>query len=134
MDFFEELDKKEEQKESKEFFIKNYKRTIKITSITLLSVLIPLGLFFIIMGISLIELERTILYVFLPIGIILILIPIIVSICINKIDLDKAYEKNQTRIKNGKMPMSYTEAFYRIINLEHAVARLKEEVNSLKKK
>ena len=75
MDFFEELDKKEEQKESKEFFIKNYKRTIKITSITLLSVLIPLGLFFIIMGISLIELERTILYVFLPIGIILILIP-----------------------------------------------------------
>ena len=134
MDFFDELDKKEEQKESKEFFIKNYKRTIKITSITLLSVLIPLGLFFIIMGIALIELEKTLLYVFLPIGIILILIPIIVSICINKIDLDKAYEKNQTRIKNGKMPMSYTEAFYRIINLEHEVARLKEEVNSLKKK
>lgn len=134
MDFFDELDKKEEQKETKEFFIKNYKRTIKITNITLLATFISLGLMFIIMGLVFADVERILLYVFLACGLLFIIIPIIISLCLNKMDLDKIYDKHQQRIKKGKIPMSYSEAFYRIVSLEHEVERLKEEVNALKKK
>ena len=132
MDYFDELDEKAEEKENKEKFVKNYKKTLKITTIILFSTFMFLGLVFTILGFALKEVVIELFYSFVPLGLSFVLFALL-SLLILRTNPEKTYDNFQKRIKDGKIPFNSGDLMYRILYLEQRVKKLEEEIANLKK-
>ena len=129
MDYFDELDKKEE----KEKFKKNYNKNQKILRIVMSSVFSGLGILFLLLSIAMFFTEMTVFYVFIGIGSLYLILGIIFFLTLGKGDADKAYKRIEDRISNGKLVYSTYEMSHRIIMLETKVKKLEEELESIKR-
>ena len=129
MDYFDELDKKEE----KEKFKKNYNKNQKILRIVMSSVFSGLGILFLLLSIAMFFTEMTVFYVFIGIGSLYLILGIIFFLTLGKGDADKAYKRIEERISNGKLVYSTYEMSHRIIMLETKVKKLEEELESIKR-
>ncbi len=130
MDIFADLDKRKDKEE----YIKNFNRNITLCRKLLLCIFSSIGLVFVITGIILAYIDTLFLIIFMPIGLFLILLGLIFFFSFKLLNGEKAYERYQKRIKDGKMPLNFYDMNHRIIALEREVERLKEEVESLRKK
>lgn len=130
MDIFNELDKRKEKEE----YIKNFDKSITLCRKILLAIFLSLGIIFVITAIILSFIDSLFLIIFLPIGLFMMLLGLIFFFSFKLIKGEKAYERYQKRIKDGKMPLNFYDMNHRIIALEHEVERLKEEVDYLRKK
>ena len=102
MDYFDELDKKEE----KEKFKKNYNKNQKILRIVMSSVFSGLGVLFLLLSILMFFFEIIAFYVFIGIGSLYLIIGIVFFLTLGKGDADKAYEKM-------KKSLQYLAIYYR---------------------
>ena len=130
MDIFADLDKRKDKEE----YIKNFNRNITLCRKLLLCIFSSIGLVLVITGIVLAYIDTLFLIIFMPIGLFLILLGLIFFFSFKLLNGEKAYERYQKRIKDGKMPLNFYDMNHRIIALEREVERLKEEVESLRKK
>ena len=129
MDYFDEIDKKEE----KENFKKAYNKNQKILRIVMSSVFSGLGVLFLLLSILMFFVEIIAFYVFIGIGSLYLIIGIVFFLTLGKGDADKAYEKMKKRIDAGKPIYSTYEMSRRIISLESRVKELEEELESIKR-
>ena len=129
MDYFDEIDKKEE----KENFKKAYNKNQKILRIVMSSVFSGLGVLFLLLSIAMFFIEMTAFYVFIGIGSLYLIIGIVFFLTLGKGDADKAYKRIEDRISNGKLVYSTYEMSHRIIMLETKVKKLEEELESIKR-
>ena len=129
MDYFDEIDKKEE----KENFKKAYNKNQKILRIVMSSVFSGLGILFLLLSIAMFFIEMTVFYVFIGIGSLYLILGIIFFLTLGKGDADKAYKRIEDRISNGKLVYSTYEMSHRIIMLETKVKKLEEELESIKR-
>ena len=130
MDIFADLDKRKDKEE----YIKNFNRNITLCRKLLLCIFSSIGLVLVITGIVLAYIDTLFLIIFMPIGLFLILLGLIFFFSFKLLNGEKAYERYQKRIKDGKMPLNFYDMNHRIIALEREVERLKEEVESLRKR
>lgn len=130
MDIFADLDKRKDKEE----YINNFNKSIKFCRKLLLCIFSSIGLVLVITGIILAYIDTLFLIIFMPIGLFLILLGLIFFFSFKLLNGEKAYERYQKRIKDGKMPLNFYDMNHRIIALEREVERLKEEVESLRKR
>lgn len=130
MDIFSELDKIKEKEE----YIISFNKNITLCRKILLYIFLSIGLLFVILGSLLAFVDKILLIIFVPIGVFFIILSFILFFSLKKINGEKAYERYQKRIKDGRMPINFYDMNYRIISLEHELERLKEEIEYLKKK
>ena len=130
MDIFSELDKRKEKEE----YIISFNKNITLCRKILLYIFLSIGLLFVILGSLLAFVDKILLIIFVPIGVFFIILSFILFFSLKKINGEKAYERYQKRIKDGRMPINFYDMNHRIISLEHELERLKEEIEYLKKK
>ncbi|MBQ6783032.1 MAG: hypothetical protein IJP63_03355 [Acholeplasmatales bacterium] len=133
MDYFDDYDKKLEEKDEKDKYINNFKKQALITKIILASVFTFLGILFIILAFVLKSIEEIIFYIYLPLGGSFIIFAVISFIICNSVNPDKAYERYKKRKNSGRLIYSSFEISTRILSLEREVKNLKEEVERLKR-
>lgn len=130
MDIFSELDKRKEKEE----YIISFNKNITLCRKILLYIFLSIGLLFVILGSLLAFVDKILLIIFVPIGVFFIILSFILFFSLKKINGEKAYERYQKRIKDGRMPINFYDMNHRIVILEHELESLKEEIEYLKKK
>ena len=131
MDAFEELEKQNDLKKTKEEHKKILSRINKILTIVFGSI----GLVFLITGIVLIFTVKELDAYLAPliIGGVYLILAVVLNIVFRNINIDKVYDKIIKRAENGKIMTNTNEMSVRIVMLESRVKRLEEEIESLKK-
>ena len=131
MDAFEELEKQNDLKKTKEEHKKILLRINKILTIVFGSI----GLVFLITGIVLLFTVKELDAYLAPliIGGVYLILAIVLNIVFRNINIDKVYDKIIKRAENGKIMTNTNEMSVRIVMLESRVKRLEEEIESLKK-
>ena len=131
MDAFEELEKQNDLKKTKEQHKKILSRINKILTIVFGSI----GLVFLITGIVLLFTVKELDAYLAPliIGGVYLILAVVLNIVFRNINIDKVYDKIIKRAENGKMMTNTNEMSVRIVMLESRVKRLEEEIESLKK-
>ncbi len=131
MDAFEELEKQNDLKKTKEQHKKILSRINKILTIVFGSI----GLVFLITGIVLLFTVKELDAYLAPliIGGVYLILAVVLNIVFRNINIDKVYDKIIKRAENGKIMTNTNEMSVRIVMLESRVKRLEEEIESLKK-
>ena len=131
MDAFEELEKQNDLKKTKEEHKKILSRINKILTIVFGSI----GLVFLITGIVLLFTVKELDAYLAPliIGGVYLILAVVLNIVFRNINIDKVYDKIIKRAENGKIMTNTNEMSVRIVMLESRVKRLEEEIESLKK-
>ena len=131
MDAFEELEKQNDLKKTKEQHKKILSRINKILTIVFGSI----GLIFLITGIVLLFTVKELDAYLAPliIGGVYLILAVVLNIVFRNINIDKVYDKIIKRAENGKIMTNTNEMSVRIVMLESRVKRLEEEIESLKK-
>ena len=131
MDAFEELEKQNDLKKTKEQHKKILSRINKILTIVFGSI----GLVFLITGIVLLFTVKELDAYLAPliIGGVYLILAVVLNIVFRNINVDKVYDKIIKRAENGKIMTNTNEMSVRIVMLESRVKRLEEEIESLKK-
>ena len=131
MDAFEEAENKKHLDKTKEEY---KKRLLKINRIITI-IFGSLGLIFLIVGITLLFITQLLeaYLALLIVGGVYLLVAIVLNIVLRNIDVDKIFDKYQSRIQNYKTINNTGEMSVRVLMLESRVKKLEEEIESLKK-
>ena len=133
MDYFEELDNKEKEKLEEEKYQEIYQKQSKATRIALLSVCLPMGLIFIILGICFVATsgaEEAEWIVFLSCG---LLFSALGLICFFAIPKKGNYQKYKTMVKR-RGGLNLFDLSISVGLLEERIESLEQENQSLKRK
>ncbi len=131
MDFFEE---KERENKEKELYKATFERNVGITRLVLPLVFGGIGLLLLVLGVILFfNVDNLPGYILMGLGGTYIFLALLIFFILSKVNIDKAYDRYQRRVKLGKPIYNTYEMSLRIVMLEKKVKELEEEIDSLRK-
>lgn len=131
MDFFEE---KERENKEKELYKATFERNVGITRLVLPLVFGGIGLLLLVLGVILFfNVDNLPGYILMGLGGTYIFLALLIFFILSKVNIDKAYDRYQRRVKLGKPIYNTYEMSLRIVMLEKKVKELEEEIDSLRR-
>ena len=131
MDFFEE---KERDNKEKELYKATFERNVGITRLVLPLVFGGIGLLLLVLGVILFfNVDNLPGYILMGLGGTYIFLALLIFFILSKVNIDKAYDRYQRRVKLGKPIYNTYEMSLRIVMLEKKVKELEEEIDSLRR-